>query len=73
MSTIEIEKVAGVWELLPALGVPRSEAEYNRLVTWLDDLVDAVGNDENHRLASLMEVIGTLIESYEDNTLPDFV
>jgi len=73
MSTIEIEKVAGVWELLPALRVPRSEAEYNRLVTWLDDLVDAVGNDENHRLASLMDVIGTLIESYEDNTLPDFV
>ncbi len=39
---------------------------YGELVAWLDDLIAVVGNDENHPLAWLMDVIGTLIESYED-------
>lgn len=72
MSTVEIEKVTQVWESLPALRVPHTTKEYDRLVGWLDELIDVVGNDENHPLASLMDVIGTLIESYEDATLPDF-
>lgn len=37
-----------------------------RLVERLDQLIDEVGEDETHPLASLMEVIGVLIEKYED-------
>ena len=37
----------------------------------LDALTDIVGNDETHPLASLMEVIGTLIEKYEDEHVPE--
>ena len=44
---------------------------HNRLVALLDDLVDEVGNDESHPLASLMEVIGLLIEKYEDEHVPE--
>ena len=36
------------------------------LVAVLDDLIDVVGENENHPLASLMELIGVLIEKYED-------
>ncbi len=36
------------------------------LVAVLDRLIDMVGVNENHPLASLMEVIGILIEKYED-------
>ncbi len=36
------------------------------LAAVLDDLIDVVGENENHPLASLMEVIGVLIEKYED-------
>ena len=43
-----------------------TDSEYQRLVAVLDDLIDVVGEDENHPLASLMEVIGVLIEKYED-------
>ncbi|WP_256871641.1 hypothetical protein [Nostoc sp. TCL26-01] len=32
----------------------------------LDCLIDQVGEDETHPLASLMEVISVLIENYED-------
>jgi HTH-type transcriptional regulator/antitoxin HigA len=37
----------------------------------LDDLIDEVGEDESHPLASLMEIIGLLIESYESNNVPE--
>jgi HTH-type transcriptional regulator/antitoxin HigA len=46
--------------------VPHNEIEYQKLVAILDELIDIVGEDESHPLASLMEVIGVLIENYED-------
>ncbi len=39
---------------------------YNGLVRMLDQLIDEVGEDESHPLAKLMDVIGMLIERYED-------
>jgi len=40
------------------------------LVLLLDELVDEVGENENHHLASLMELLGTLIQKYEDENVP---
>ena len=40
--------------------------DYTRCVKLLDRLIDVVGEDENHPLASIMEVLGVLIEKYED-------
>ena len=40
------------------------------LVAVLDDLIDVVGENERHPLAPLMEVIGVLIEKYEDEYVP---
>lgn len=59
--------------LIPVLGelIPHDQAEYDRLVNVLDQLIDEVGEDENHPLASLMEVIGVLIEKYEDEHVPE--
>jgi HTH-type transcriptional regulator/antitoxin HigA len=42
-------------------------------VTVLDDLIDMVGEDDDHPLASLMEVIGVLIEKYEDKHVPELM
>lgn len=47
------------------------DAEYEKLVDVLDQLIDQIGEDETHPLASLMEVIGTLIEKYEDEHVPE--
>jgi len=58
-------------ELSASVYVPHNEADYQRLVTLLDELVDEVGNDESHPLASLMEVLGLLIEKYEDEQVPE--
>ena len=39
--------------------------DYNHIVALLDRLVDEVGEDESHPLASLMEVLSVLVERYE--------
>ena len=45
--------------------VPYTEQEYKRLLELLDSLIDRIGEDESHSLASMMDVIGVLIENYE--------
>ena len=55
----------------PILRVPHNDREYRQLVKQLDRLVDEVGEDENHPLASMMEVIGVLIEKYEDENVAE--
>ncbi|HEU4596418.1 MAG TPA: hypothetical protein VFS10_14875 [Pyrinomonadaceae bacterium] len=53
--------------------VPHTEEEYQRLVAFLDGLIDEVGEDETHPLSSLMEIIGVLIEKYEDEHVAELV
>ncbi len=50
---------------------PHNEQEYQQLADLLDVLVDEVGEDETHPLASLTEVIGVLIERYEAEHVPE--
>jgi HTH-type transcriptional regulator/antitoxin HigA len=71
MSTAQIEKAFAAWsQVEPALRVPHNDREYRRLVKLLDRLIDEVGEQEDHPLASFMEVIGVLIEKYEDEKVP---
>ena len=70
--TAALKKSLAHWpELSHAVFVPHTEAECRRLVRLLDQLTDEVGNDESHPLASLMEVIGLLVEKYEDEHVPE--
>ncbi len=50
------------------LCVSRNDREYRQLVKQLDRLVDEVGEDESHPLASMMEVLGVLIENSNSNS-----
>jgi HTH-type transcriptional regulator/antitoxin HigA len=62
-----VQNVEHAWPVLkPVVFVPHADKEYQELVATLDNLIDMVGENENHPLASLMEVIGVLIEKYED-------
>ena len=71
MTLAQIDKAKKGWPVVAeAIQVPHSEKEYRALVALLDRLVDEVGEDENHPLASMMEVIGVLIEKYEDEHVP---
>lgn len=67
MTMSEIHTVEQMWpSFSPHLFVPHTSEQYENLVKSLDMLIDIVGEDESHPLASLMEIIGVLIEKYED-------
>lgn len=68
----EIQTAQDVWPVLNrVVFVPHEESEYQQLVAILDDFIDVVGENENHPLASMMEVIGVLIEKYEEEHVPE--
>jgi HTH-type transcriptional regulator/antitoxin HigA len=72
MTLAQIDTAKRTWpSLAQTVQVPHNEEEYRSLVKLLDDLVDEVGEDENHPLASLMEVLGVLIEKYENENVPE--
>ena len=72
MSQTELKTVFELWPAIsPLVYVPHTEQEYSRLVVLLDALIDEVGEDETHPLASLMDILGTLIERYEDEHVPE--
>ncbi|MDA0745492.1 MAG: transcriptional regulator [bacterium] len=67
-----LEKVSRIWPTVQDIfRVPHTEEDCERLVELLDNLVDEVGEDENHPLASLVETVGTLVESYETHHIPE--
>ena len=74
MQNIDISKAATAWPpLAGTVFVPHTEEEYSQLVKVLDQLIDEVGEDESHPLASLMEIVGVLIEQYENAHVPELL
>ena len=71
MQSLNINQTITAWSSIAEnVFVPHTEAEYEYLVNILDALIDQIGEDETHPLASLMEVIGALIENYENEHIP---
>lgn len=72
MQNLDVSQTLNNWiPLVNTLYVPHTEKEYKNLVRLLDNLIDEVGEAETHPLASLMEVVGVLIEKYEDENVPE--
>ena len=70
--TIQIKEIAKVWpEIQTVFSVPHNKKNYKKLLNLLDSLIDEVGNNERHPLSSLMETIGSLIETYESQNIPE--
>jgi HTH-type transcriptional regulator / antitoxin HigA len=66
MQSFNLDQTITAWSSIAEnVFVPHTEEEYERLVEILDCLIDQVGEDETHPLASLMEVIGVIVENYE--------
>ncbi|MBU4225529.1 MAG: hypothetical protein KKC71_06890 [Chloroflexi bacterium] len=72
MLATKFQQITIAWPSLSGvLHVPHTKKEYEETVIFLDGLIDRVGEDESHPLASLMEVLGVLIEKYEDDHIPE--
>ena len=72
MQNLDVEETVHAWSSLAGkIYVPHSEEQYQQLVALLDSLIDEVGENESHPLASLIEILGVLIEKYEDEHVPE--
>ncbi len=72
MLTPQLEEVARIWPSIDSVvSVPHTEEAYNRLVDFVHELVEEIGEDEEHPLASLLDTLETLIEAYETEHLPE--
>jgi HTH-type transcriptional regulator/antitoxin HigA len=72
MLTAQLNKVFEAWaQVEPTLRMPHNDHEYRQLVKLLDRLIDKVGENEDHPLASMMEILGVLIEKYEDENVKE--
>lgn len=73
LSPESFRKIATAWSQLrehAGIGAIRTEKDYRRMVTLLDGVVDRVGSDEGHPLAGLAELLGDLVERYEEAHAP---
>ena len=60
------------WDhVAPLVKTPKNDEECAELVTQLDELLDIVGSDEEHKLMSLVDIISNLISAYEEKYLQE--
>ena len=80
MSTVAINPavIAPAWRafqsVLPVkIGAIHNDADYERVVAFMNSLLDVVGDDEEHELADLLDLVGGLVEDYEGahHVIPD--
>ncbi|MDH3353507.1 MAG: hypothetical protein OEL87_03600, partial [Nanoarchaeota archaeon] len=69
----QIKEIVKMWPVVrDVFTVPHNDKEYKKLVSFLDGIIDEVGEDEAHPLASLMETLGSLVATYESQNVPEF-
>lgn len=80
MSTFAINPaaIAPAWHALQSvlpvkMGAIHNDADYERVVAFMNSLLDVVGDDEAHQLADLLDLVGRLVEDYEGvrHVIPD--
>ncbi|MFQ6609069.1 MAG: type II toxin-antitoxin system HigA family antitoxin [Fidelibacterota bacterium] len=68
----EVREITQAWtKVKSVVSIPHTKRQYDKIATYLDMLIDTVGEDQDHPLASLMETIGTLMEAYEERFIPE--
>ncbi len=68
LAQIDVGALQASWQAFDSVAHLRpihSEADYDRMVALMQSLLDAVGDDEDHPLSSLLELAGDLVSRYE--------
>ncbi|WP_133493157.1 type II toxin-antitoxin system HigA family antitoxin [Alcanivorax sp. 24] len=69
--TAILDQAAMHWaHIAPLLDEPENEADYDAKVEALDELLDVIGDDEQHPLASLAARLGDVIKAYDETHCP---
>ena len=64
----DIRAIQSSWATFDSLVQLRpihDEAGYNQLVILMNSLLDEVGEDEDHALSGLLELVGDIVSRYE--------
>lgn len=69
MSVVD-EELQAHWVAIEPLLVIRDESDYELAVTHLNQLLDEVGTDEQHPLYELLDTLGVLIHTFEQQHYP---
>jgi len=67
-TAFDIRAIQSAWTALDSLVQLRpihDEAGYDQLVILMNSLLDAVGEDEDHALSGLLELVGDIVSRYE--------
>ncbi|GBC63614.1 transcriptional regulator [Desulfonema ishimotonii] len=66
------EKIINAWPTFSSvLSAPQTDDDLDRLIGFCDYLVDQIGGNEKHPLIGLLDIVGTLIEKYEDEHIAE--
>ena len=60
-----LRKTWAAFDRIAHLRPIRGEAEYDRTVALMNRLLDVVGDDEDHALSGLLDLVGELVEDYD--------
>jgi HTH-type transcriptional regulator/antitoxin HigA len=64
----DIQAIQSSWESLESMAHLRpihDEASYAQMVALMGSLLDVVGDDEDHALSGLLELVGDVVSKYE--------
>ena len=60
-----LRKTWAAFDRIAHLRPIRGEPEYDRTVALMNRLLDVVGDDEDHALSGLLDLVGELVEDYD--------
>ncbi|NKQ34383.1 MAG: transcriptional regulator [Chloroflexi bacterium] len=64
-----IREIQPHWTVIRPYFSIRSEADYDRAVAQLNELLDIVGTDEEHPMYEFMDTLGTLVHAWEEENI----
>lgn len=73
-TSANLDRLVPAWKGLrkstPFFGPIRNERDYARMQALLEELIQEVGDDEDHALADLLDIVGLLIAQYDQENEP---
>lgn len=64
-----LQKTWIAFDRLAHLRPIRDEQEYDRIVALMNGILDIVGDNENHPMSGLLDLVGSLVEDYDADHL----
>ncbi len=64
----DIRAIQSSWQAFDAMAHLRpihDEESYDRMVAFMNSLLDATGDDEDHPLSGLLDLVGDMVSKYE--------